>query len=198
MNNHLGGHLWKTHVDQGVLSFLQFCGFKSLIDVGCGPAGNVEIARELGLFAIGIDGDPDLQRLNPPFYPLIIKHDYTKGNLPPEAHWDDGDHDRYDIDLRAFDVGLSTEFLEHVEERYIPEIMDTFRRCKIVICTHALPGETQGHHHVNLQTEDWWIAKFEEYGFKHSPAGTDNIRRYSTMQKGFMKKTGKMFFNINA
>ena len=92
-------------------------------------------------------------------------------------------------------MALSTEFLEHVEEKYIPNIMDTFKRCKVVICTHGLPGETYGHHHVNLQTEEWWIAKFAEYGFKHSQEGTDNIRSVSTMRKKFINRTGKMFVN---
>jgi 2-polyprenyl-3-methyl-5-hydroxy-6-metoxy-1,4-benzoquinol methylase len=179
--NHLGGHLWKTHVDEGVIKYLHHCGYRSLIDVGCGPGGNVLMAREYGFTAIGIDGDPELQRLNPQNDPIIFKHDYTLGTLPNS------------IELFEFDVGLSTEFLEHVEERFIPNIMDTFRRCRIVICTHALPGETAGHHHVNLQTEAWWIAKFSEYGFNYSDIATENVRQASTMHKGFMKKTGKVF-----
>jgi hypothetical protein len=193
--NHLGGHQWITHIDEGLLKLLQFCGYKTLIDVGCGPAGNVKLARELGMEAIGIDGDPELLRLNAPNMPLIAPHDYTKGRLPPQMSWDDGDHDRWDLNLTRFEVGLSTEFLEHVEEKYIPNIMDTFQRCKIVICTHGLPGETWGHHHVNLQTEEYWVEMFSKYGFTYSKAGTDKIRAASTMRKGFIKRTGKMFIN---
>jgi SAM-dependent methyltransferase len=192
---HLGGHLWKTHIDEGVIKFLYYCGYRSLIDVGCGPGGNVSLAREYGFSAIGIDGDPELQSINTLTDTLIIKHDYTEGNLPKLADWDDGDHSRYNWNLEKFDVALSTEFLEHVEEQYLPNIMDTFKRCRLVICTHALPGETEGHHHVNLQTEEWWIAKFKEYGFNYSKLATENVRRASTMHKKFIAKTGKVFIN---
>jgi SAM-dependent methyltransferase len=181
MMDHLGGHCWKTHVDEGVLKLFRHVGCNTLLDVGCGPAGNVIKARELGMEAYGIDGDPALQVLNVGEPPLIFLHDYTLGKL--------------DSGFKTFDVGLSTEFLEHVEEQYLPNIMDTFQRCHIVVCTHALPGETGGHHHVNLQTEEWWIAKFKEYGFDYSEFLTNDIKEKSTMKKGFMRKTGKVFIN---
>lgn len=191
IQEHLGGHNGITHIDSGVMEYLRHCGFTSLLDVGCGPAGNVLEARKHGMVAFGIDGDPTLQRMNnqdTTYMPIIVLHDYTQGPLPysawPEPH---GKH--------KFDIGFSTEFLEHVEEKFIPNFMETFQRCNIVIVTHALPGETGGHHHVNLQTEEWWIDKFAEYGFTYNQEATNNIRMASTMRKKFIQKTGKVFFN---
>jgi len=188
---HLGGHNGVTHVDEGLIGYFLHCGFKTLLDIGCGPAGNVLEARKQGMIAYGIDGDPELQRVNQPdttYMPIIVMHDYTQGELPYLA-WPKP-HEEFN-----FDVGLSTEFLEHVDEKYIPNIMETFKRCNIVVITHALPGETGGHHHVTLHTEEWWIEKFKEYGFTFNKEATKNIRKVSTMRKGFIKKTGKVFFN---
>lgn len=190
-SEHLGGHNGITHIDVGLIGYLKHCGFESLLDVGCGPAGNVLEARSQGMVAFGVDGDPELQKVNveaKTYMPIIVLHDYTQGTLPsgpwPSPH-----------DKEKFDVGLSTEFLEHVEEQYIQNYMETFQRCNIVIVTHALPGETGGHHHVNLQTELWWVKKFAEYGFILNEEATKNVRMVSTMKKGFVKKTGKVFFN---
>jgi cyclopropane fatty-acyl-phospholipid synthase-like methyltransferase len=147
--------------------------FKTMIDVGCGPGGMVELARKHDVKAIGIDGDPAVIKTG------IIKHDYTLGKLPALPG--------------NFEFAWSVEFLEHVEAQYLPNIMDTFQRVKYVFCTHALPGETGGHHHVNLQPEEYWIQVFSDYGFKYHQPITEVARRESTMAKGFVGKTGKLF-----
>lgn len=57
MMNHLAGHNYITHVDFGVLRyFYDVLECRSMLDIGCGPAGNVFAAREIGYSAIGIDG----------------------------------------------------------------------------------------------------------------------------------------------
>lgn len=185
---HLGGHFWTTHIDKGVLKYAKdVLNCQSMIDVGCGPAGNVILARNMGYNAWGVDGDPELIEFDMKTggTPLIVQHDYTNGILPENGI----------TNLSNFDLALSTEFLEHVEEKFIPFIMETFQRCKYVICTHALPGETGGYHHVNLKDGKWWINKFDEYGFDYSEEQTEMIHRHSTMVREFMKKTGKVFIN---
>jgi hypothetical protein len=100
-------------------------------------------------------------------------------------------------DLTEFDVGWCVEFLEHVEEKYIPNIMDTFRRCKIVVATHALPGDTGGWHHVNLQSPEYWIKKFEDEGFIYDELKTLRLKKHSTMGRDFLRKTGKVFVRFD-
>ena len=56
---HLGGHLNKTHIDEGALDYLiKKFEIQSMLDIGCGPGGMIGVARAKGLDAWGIDGDP--------------------------------------------------------------------------------------------------------------------------------------------
>ncbi len=175
--DHLGGHLNKVHTDIGTLKYLQeVYSIKTMIDVGCGPGWQIREALQLGIDAYGIDGD------------------YT-------IEWPDDINDRvYLFDFQdgfpdipfEFDLAWSVEFLEHVEEKYMDNYMDLFQTCKYVVCTHATPG-MPGHHHVNLQYADYWIEKFDDYGFDFEQQTTKEIRQVSTMVKPFMQTSG-MFF----
>jgi len=175
--SHLGGHLNKTHNDRGALTYCinQFK-IKSFLDVGCGPGGMVALASMRGLEAVGIDGDWEVPKEKDT---NIIIHDFTNGPAP--------------ID-RDFDLGWSVEFLEHVEEQYMSHYMAAFQRCQVVIVTAAPPGYT-GHHHVNCQTEEYWIKKFDSYGFDFDLQETATIRAMSTMQKPFLQRTGMFYVN---
>lgn len=144
---------------------------RSMLDVGCGTGGMVKLARDIGIDAIGIDGDDSIERNID-----VVIHDYR--NLPPK--WD------------AVDLIWSIEFVEHVDKEYIYNFMQTFKRGRYICMTHAPPG-TKGHHHVNCQTEDYWIAKMEEYGFYHLEKLTKEIRKRSTMDREFMRRHGLMF-----
>ena len=117
---HLGGHQGKTHIDEGALQWLVNLGIKSFIDIGCGPGGMVELAKNKGLRTIGVDGDYTLTRFDPNYF---VIHDYTKGS--PIIHED-------------YDVAWSVEFLEHVEEKYMANYMDTFKCAKSAVVTLSL------------------------------------------------------------
>ena len=93
-----------------------------------------------------------------------------------------------------FDLAWSVEFLEHVEEQYIPNYMPIFQACKYAIVTHAVPGQ-DGHHHVNCQEKDYWVDKFREYDMIYQDELTVMARDSSTMKKPFIKRTGLVFQN---
>lgn len=186
--NHLGGHMNKTHIDYGVFDYLnKKFNLKSYVDVGCGPADMVKYAREQNLIAYGIDGDTTLLKINDSYSPqLIIENDFTKSEFLLEKlpeHFDN------------FDLGWSVEFLEHVEEKYLVNVLPLFAKCKYVIITHALPGDNGGHHHVNLQYEEYWIELFKSINLIYDEIETKIIKEKSTMHKKFMQKTGKFFIN---
>lgn len=176
-NGHLGGHAWVTHLDTGCLNYMinQF-NIKTMVDIGCGPGGQVELAQSLGLIAEGVDGDDRVLQLNPE----IIICDFTK--------------DVYAV--KTYDLGWSCEFLEHVEEQYQPNYMKTFQCCKYVIATFAPRGKP-GYHHVNCQSAGYWIDVFERYGFLFDPSITNTIRSSSTMQRNFVREHGLFFTNQN-
>ena len=179
--DHLGGHLNKTHTDRGTLLYLKNkYNIKSMIDIGCGPGAMVQIANDRGIDAWGIDGDFTLT------YPQDIEkkiflHDFTTGK--PK------------ID-REFDLAWSCEFLEHVDEKYMDNYMDVFKKCKYVVCTAAPPG-TPGHHHVNCQTNEYWYDKFLKYGFDIDAMEVNEVRNRSNMIKPFMQKWGMFYRRYN-
>ena len=175
---HLGGHLNKTHTDRGVLVHLiNNLEINSMIDIGCGPGDMVEIAKDRGLRSLGVDGDWSLKETWNRKGIDVLEHDFTLG--PPD-------------NLTEFDLAWSVEFLEHVEEKFVPNFMAVFEQCKYAVVTAAPPGHG-GHHHVNEQTQEYWGNKFSEYGFDIDPLLTNEIKDVSTMRKGFMQKNG-MFF----
>jgi hypothetical protein len=171
--NHLGGHLNITHTDSGVLKLLKKeLNAKSFLDVGCGPAGQVDEANKIGFStAIGIDGDPSMKKEN------IVIHDFCK--------------DSY-IFSEEFDLGWSCEFVEHVKEDFVDNFMQCFMQCKVVALTHA-PPNTPGYHHVNCRTPEYWKAVFKKYGFIFDENLTKKCREASTMRRDFFRKNGLVF-----
>jgi hypothetical protein len=174
---HLGGHQGRSHTDIGTLEFLKNeYQIESMVDVGQGPGAMVELAKQSGIDARGVDGDPTVN--------ADVHHDYTSGPLVLDNN---------------VDLAWSVEFLEHVYEEYIPNFMETFKCAKYILCTGAKPGEP-GHHHVNCQPAHYWISKFAEYGFVFDLDTTLKIRNeHSTMnldrpeRKQFVKNNGLFF-----
>lgn len=180
---HLGGHKGRTHLDQGVLEFMkEEYNVKSMLDIGCGPGGMVHLARRLDIDAYGIDGDFTIERDGDYFF----IHDYAVS--------------KSDINLEV-DFAWSCEFVEHVNEEYIPNYMPDFQRAKYVVMTFSEKG---GYHHVNIKSADYWIEIFKSYGFNYDNEVTEKIRNVSTMNitgkfvnKQFVKTNGLFFYNLS-
>ena len=177
---HLGGHKNRTHLDIGVLTYMiDKFQITSFLDIGCGPGGMVNLADELGLRSTGIDGDFTVKRSGNNF----IIHDYTTGITKFNDY---------------FDMAWSCEFVEHVDELFVPNYIKDFQRAKYVVMTYS---EKPGHHHVNLKPASYWINIFQNAGFKYDNSITQEIRNASTMntvgkfagKKEFVKTNGLFF-----
>lgn len=179
---HLGGHLGRTHVDIGALTYLKNTfDIKRMIDVGCGPGGMVRAAVGLGITAVGIDGDFTLPQFQPDTLETnFILHDFSVGPCF-----------KY---LTVLDLVWSVEFLEHIEEHFLYNVMPLFQLGKVIVITAAPPGWA-GHHHVNCQDQSYWIEKFKDYGLAYSRGTTAAVCDMSTMAKPFLKQNGMVFFN---
>lgn len=198
---HLGGHMNKTHIDRGSLQYMiDTFSIESVLDIGCGPGGQIDLARDMGLHAVGIDGDftlyPEVDELG--FYcedgiPKVAVHDFTSG---PPVYFNKEYKEFSDAEIYGamLDLAWSTEFLEHIEEQYQDNYMQSFQCCKYAIVTHAVPGQA-GHHHVNCQPAEYWIDVFAKYGLTYDDYHTNMIRKASTMQKPFIQRTGLFFIN---
>lgn len=176
---HLGGHENETHIDDGALSFLmEKFGVKSMLDVGCGPAGMVKLAMEKGLDVLGVDGDFNVSRPDEVKDKIVI-HDFNTGPFIPP---------------RQFDLAWCCEFVEHIDWYYMQNFITAFQSCKYVAMTHALPGQP-GHHHVNCQLPEYWIGAMNAMGFEILVDDTNELRRRSTMRERYIRQQGYLFKN---
>lgn len=128
-------------------------GVRSMIDVGCGEGWAMRYFRRMGCTVRGFDGiaqdDPD-----------IVEHDFTKRSAEMGM---------------PFDLAWCCEFVEHIEQQFIPNFMALLACADLVLMTHAEPGQA-GHHHVNCQPADYWIAQFAAIGYDHNEHLTTQTR----------------------
>jgi len=107
---------------------------KTLIDIGCGGGYSLKYFLDKGIDAIGIEGHEYAIYVSP-VKEKIIKHDYVNSPFVPNSN---------------IDMAWSCEFVEHVEEQYSSNFMQTFAKCKYIAMTHAtenIPGIS--YHHMN-------------------------------------------------
>lgn len=137
---------------------------KSVLDIGCGTGHSLKWFHEHGMEAQGLEGDVMAIEKQVSVPGLITPHDFTKGAYDP---------------AREFDLGWCAEFVEHVDARFAPNFLDTFRHCKLIVLTHAVPGQA-GFHHVNCQPDGYWIRLMDQWGFDHIQKETTKLRASAT------------------
>ena len=176
---HLGGHEDETHLDDGALSYLiENFDIKSMVDIGCGPGGMVDLAKRKGLDVIGLDGDFIVER-HQSIQDLIKIQDFAEGS--------------YDLG-KQYDLAWTVEFVEHVDAKYIDNFIDVMKQCRYVLMTHAFPGQP-GHHHVNCQHASYWLREMGLRGFIYDPRATRGVRAASTMRERYIRSQSLFFIN---
>lgn len=121
---------------------------KSVLDIGCGEGHALRFFRDLGCKVVGLDGIPQDD-------PDILRHDFTEG---PALR-------------RSIDLVWCCEFVEHISERFLPNLVSSFRSGRFIFLTHAFPGQ-DGHHHVNCRPPEYWKGFFAGIGYTFRPGLT--------------------------
>ena len=148
-------------------------GVKTILDVGCGLGLSTDYFLRQGMEARCLEGSTEALR-GQAWSPYLQKykptalHDFSVG--PPQT-----------LPETFFDMAWSAEFLEHIERKYVVNVMAAFSRAHLVFVTYGEPGQG-GFHHVNLQRAPWWIKKFEEYDFEY-------LEEFTKLAKLFTKQT---------
>lgn len=178
-DDHLGGNvhggdpltfypeLWQWLVQEFSVS--------SVLDIGCGEGHAMVEFDKYGVRTVGIDGLKAnvVETLNKGL--RCICHDFIKGKAPL---------------YEDFDLGWCCEFVEHVEKRFLDNILAAFQRCRMIAMTHAQPGQG-GYHHVNCQPREYWIDKMSKAGFVLLSRETEEARKFYPLT--YWGQTGLIF-----
>jgi SAM-dependent methyltransferase len=122
---------------------------RSVLDVGCGEGHAAKYFQNGGCRVHGLDGFA--QAIADSVIPDDVElHDFCDGP------W---------VCADRVDLVWSCELLEHIEEKFLNNVLATFRSSRqFLFVTHAFPGQP-GHHHVNCQSTAYWIEVLEQSGF---------------------------------
>ena len=139
-------------------------GVKDVLDLGCGEGHALRYFKdELGCNVVGVDGveqkdaDPTLR---------IYTHDFERWawtSWPVDLIW-------------------TCEFVEHVEERFLPNLNGAFGMGKLVLMTHAFPKQA-GHHHVNCREAEYWKGYMAGLGFRFDQELTNATRSLARINR---------------
>jgi hypothetical protein len=154
---------------------------KSMVDVGCGYGHALEWFSRHLVSSEGVDGFPPAVEQNVSGTPCYL-HDFTQGQYAAATS-------------KKWDLGWCAEFVEHIEEQFIPNYMHTLQSCKHACITHAEPGQI-GFHHVNCQTRDYWVKVFQKYGFVYDEGNSHKLRTTNRWNAGWGRKSLLLFHNI--
>jgi SAM-dependent methyltransferase len=184
MSNHLGGAYEQGDANtimQDVWGYLAInYGVTSVLDVGCGYGYALRWFLDHLITGLGIDGFTD-----------CIEKNLCKGSI---LLWDF--YEGAPVLPQKYDLGWSAEFLEHVDVKYLPNVMAVFKTCKHVCITHGEPGQG-GFNHVNCVTDDKWIEHFEVAGFHHLKDETIKLRLSDRWKAPWGRRTLMVFENRN-
>ena len=132
----------------------------SIFDMGCGEGHLMSYFHDKGINVYGSDGLLQNKKSSPNRIRDYMQiHDYNKGAMEPVP----------------VDMTISCEFVEHIEAKYIKNIMPQFRSSKVVVFTHAVAGQ-DGYHHVNCQDDGYWIRLMILKGFRYEKTSTTLAR----------------------
>ena len=135
------------HIVTAITSFIKP---KSVIDIGCGVGLIAKTFRDFGATEVfGVDGDY-VDRNNMQLdAECFIPHDLTEPFMAS----------------RRYDLALSFEVAEHLDEQYAAVFVDTLCSLSdIVVFSAAVPYQG-GISHVNEKPQSYWARLFEAKGY---------------------------------
>ena len=150
-------------------------GVDSVLDLGSGVGNSSHYFYRRGLKVVAVEGLSE--NVETSLYPAV-RHDLVNGP----------------IDTRV-DLVHCHEVVEHIDEQYLENLLRSLLTGKLILMTHALPGQS-GYHHVNLQSSEYWIDHMERVGCTLLEDDTARIRKLAERDSAiYMAATGMIFVN---
>jgi len=175
----IGNHNNRTWFDRGALRYMhnQY-GVSTMVDIGCGTKSQTKTALSIGYdVATSVDGD---EKVDPD-----IVADFNKNRVKLE---------------QDYDLGWCVEVLPYVEEKKLRNLKPAFERCKYVIATATIWSNKE---YPNNNNRQWYIDKFESWGFQYDDDIYKEIVEHSLMDRKnhesgnytWLERTGMFFKN---
>lgn len=177
---HLGGNFIQVNPSTFCPSvwnyIIQKHKIKSVLDVGSGRGFAAKWFSEQGLRSLAVEGLEDniKNAVHPTTLCDLTEQSYTA-----------------DVDLVN-----CIEVVEHIEEKFIDNLLDTICCGKFLFMTHAIPGQS-GHHHVNCQPTEYWLNHLRKRGFVELKEDSNYIRQLASSTKAHhIKDTGMLLVKV--
>lgn len=143
---------------------------KTVLDLGSGSGYAAHYMSQKGLKVIAVDGLKS-NCLNSVFPTVHI--DMTKNSV-----------------FCKVDLVHCQEVVEHIEEKYLDNLLESLTQGKFIVMTNALPGQG-GHHHVNEQPTEYWIQHLHNRGYNLLVEDSNRIRKLAASDGAiYLAQTG--------
>jgi hypothetical protein len=139
--------VWEYTIDRFAIS--------SVLDLGSGLGYAAEFFFRKGMRVIAVDGLEE--NVRQAIYPTL-RVDLCTSTVACKV-----------------DLVHCQEVVEHIEEKYLDNLLSSLCCGKYVLMTHALLGQG-GHHHVNLQPGEYWVQHMRRRGFSYLEEDSNRIR----------------------
>ena len=142
----------------------------SVLDLGSGMGYSAKYFYNHGLQVLAVDGMEE--NCLGAVYPTV-HIDLTKSKV-----------------LANVDLVHCQEVVEHIEEKYLDNLLSSLACGKFIVMTNALPGQG-GYHHVNEQPTGYWVDHLRNYRYEVLLDDTNRIRKLAEQDGAvYLSKTG--------
>ncbi len=97
--------------------------------------------------------------------------------------------------IAKVDLVHCQEVVEHIEERYLDNLLSSLSCGKFILMTHAHPGQG-GYHHVNEQPTEYWVTNLSKYNCEVLIEDSNRIRKIAADEGAiFLARSGLILAN---
>lgn len=176
---HLGGNLREgdpyTFCPSVWDYLVQRFAIRSIMDLGSGMGYASDYFFKKNLQVLAVEGLRD--NVDRSIFPSI-QHDITDGPV-----------------YARVDLVHCQEVVEHIEEKYLDNLLSSLTCGRIIVMTNALPGQG-GYHHVNEQPTEYWVRHLMTRGCELLVEDSNRIRKLAAQDGAtYMAQTGIVLAN---